>query len=106
MNKSLLANQAVYKASRLRSLNNINPSQGLCPFDLGRKLGISMRLFSIPNLEGMYSITPNLTIIIGSERPLGRRRYTCGHELGHHVFGHGLKIDEINESILVVFENS
>ena len=98
MNKNLLAKQAVYEASRLRILNNIDPSQGLCPFDLGRKLGISMRLVPIPNLEGMYSINPNPAIIIGSKRPLGRRRYTCGHELGHHVFGHGFRIDEIDES--------
>ena len=99
MNKDLLAKQAVYKASRLRMSNNINPFQGLCPFDLGRKLGISMRFVSIPNLEGMYSIRPSPSIIIGNERPLGRRRYTCGHELGHHVFGHGCKIDEFNFSL-------
>ena len=27
-------------------------------------------------------------------RPPGRRMYTCAHELGHHVFGHGTRLDE------------
>lgn len=97
MNKRELALQAVREASRLRTAHKIPPTEGLCPFDLGRTLGISMRMVSIPSLEGMYSPDPTLAIVIGSERPIARRRYTCGHELGHHVFGHGYRIDELEE---------
>ena len=98
MNRTVLAIQAVREASRLRAAYEINPTEGVCPFDLGKKIGISMNLVSIPTLEGMYSPEPSLAIVIGSDRPLGRKRYTCGHELGHHIFKHGYKIDELNES--------
>uniref|UniRef100_UPI003F9576DD ImmA/IrrE family metallo-endopeptidase n=1 Tax=Rhizobium leguminosarum TaxID=384 RepID=UPI003F9576DD len=30
-------------------------------------------------------------------RPFPRRIFTCGHELGHHVFNHGMKVDIIAE---------
>ena len=95
--RNYLAIQAVKEASRLRLKYKISPTAGLCPFDLGRSLGISMRLLPIKNLEGMYSAHPNPAIIIGSERPHARMRYTCGHELGHHIFNHGFKVDSLNE---------
>ena len=97
MNRRSLAIQAVRAATRLRLSQKVAPAHGVCPFDIGRKLGISIRLASIPSLEGMYSPEPSLAIVIGSERPLGRKRYTCGHELGHHVFGHGYRMDELDE---------
>lgn len=37
-------------------------------------------------------------ILVASERPAGRQRFTCAHELGHHVFGDGSWIDELLES--------
>jgi len=45
----------------------------------------------------MYSPEPRPTIVVSVERPAGRRRYTCGHELGHHVFRHGARLDELAE---------
>jgi len=45
----------------------------------------------------MYSPKPRPAIILNSERPAGRRRFTCGHEIGHHVFEHGYRIDELND---------
>jgi hypothetical protein len=66
----------------------------VCPFDLAEGLGVTVRLEPLASLEGMYSPDgPN--IVIGSLRPFGRRAFTCGHELGHHVLGHGFRIDEL-----------
>ena len=98
MNKVALAREAVSAAARLRSEQGYAPNVGLCPFDLAQKLGISARLINVPSMEGMYSPSPKLTILVNSERPAGRRRYTCGHELGHHIFGHGYRVDELDNS--------
>ena len=56
-------------------------------------LGFGSRIFQA--LRGCIQTRPKPAIIIGSERPAGRRVYTCGHELGHHVFGHGTRVDEL-----------
>src|SRR6266576_1778999 len=58
-------------------------------------MNVELRFADIPSLEGMYANAPRPAIIIGSERPAGRRVYTCGHELGHHQFGHGTRVDEL-----------
>ena len=34
-------------------------------------------------------------MVLSMERPWGRIRHTCGHELGHDVFGHGTRVDEL-----------
>lgn len=98
MNKSALASEAIRAALRLRADNQIGPAEALCPYDLARKLGIVVSLKSLPSLEGMYSPTPTLAIILGAGRPAGRRRYTCAHEIGHHIFNHGYSIDQLDES--------
>lgn len=46
----------------------------------------------------MYAPGTKPTIVISVERPAGRRRHTCGHELGHHVFGHGISLDQLTEA--------
>lgn len=98
MNREALAKQAVREAALIRARHGIRPAEGLCPYDLAIKLGIKVSLLDAASLEGMYSPAPEPTsIILSSERPAGRRRYTCGHELGHHVFNHGYMIDELDE---------
>ena len=34
-------------------------------------------------------------IVLSCLRPQGRRSFTCAHELGHHIFGHGQQFDEM-----------
>ncbi len=58
------------------------------------KLDIEVRFQAIPSMEGMYIKGPPPVILVCSERPPGRQAYTCAHELGHHVFSHGLRVDE------------
>jgi len=89
-----VARRAVTEALRLRGRHGGAADQPICPIDLALAEGIDVRFESMRSLEGMY--TPDVPLIVlGSLRPRGRRAYTCAHELGHHVFGHGLRIDEI-----------
>ena len=94
LNRKDLARKALAAALEIRKTkeNFLNP---ICIYDLAEELNIGVWFADIPSLEGMYSNSPQPAIIIGSERPAGRRVYTCGHELGHHVFGHGAKVDEL-----------
>src|SRR3989442_233526 len=97
MNQRMLAAHAARTASLLRGEHHIGLAEGLCPYDLAIKLQIKVCFTEAPSLEGMYSPDPRPAIILGAERPAGRRRFTCAHEIGHHVFQHGCRIDELTE---------
>jgi hypothetical protein len=91
-----LARRAVVEALRLRGRNGRAPDQPICPVDLALEEGVDVRFEQVASLEGMYAPDGPL-IVLGSLRPPGRRAYTCAHELGHHAFGHGLRIDQLLE---------
>lgn len=76
---------------------NIGAHVPICPYVLSDVMGFDLRFFSIPSFEGMYVAEENL-ILISSDRPEGRKRFTCAHEIGHHVLRHGTVIDEIVEN--------
>ena len=90
-----LATRAAREAARVRMRLGIGPTSSLCPLDIADALGIVVRLDALPSLEGMYAPGDRDTVLLGAERPWGRVRHTCGHELGHHVFQHGTCVDEL-----------
>jgi hypothetical protein len=90
-----LAKDALMKALRLRRGNGLSPEAPVCVYDLANDLGVEVRFMDLPSLEGVYSKWPEPVIVISSLRPSGRQAYTSGHELGHHVYGHGFRIDEL-----------
>ncbi len=94
INRAQLAQQAMREASRLRTANGISLADSICPYDVADALGLSVQFLAVPSLEGIYEAGRG-AIFIGSERPSGRRRFTCAHELGHHVFKHGTSFDQI-----------
>lgn len=95
MNRLELATDATRRAARLRAEMELRPNQPACPFDVAARLGITVRLAALASLEGMYSPGASPAIVVSSLRPAGRRRFTCGHEIGHHNFGHGCRLDEM-----------
>lgn len=67
-----------------------------CIYGLCEAHKVAVRFNDI-NMEGMYDRAPKPRIHVSALRPLARRTFTCAHELGHHVFGHGSTIDELRE---------
>lgn len=95
MRENLLASDALRAASRVRQKCRVSPWQALCPLDAAETLGVDVVFLSMPSGEGLYTTGSPPTILLNSERPAGRQRYTCAHELGHHVFNHGWRVDEL-----------
>ena len=91
------ANQIVAKALQTRKKYfSTGIHTPICPFNLAEAMGFDIRFVKISSFEGMYLADEGM-ILISSERPEGRKRFTCAHEIGHHVLGHGTVIDEIIE---------
>lgn len=67
-----------------------------CVYSMCELHNVAVRFNDI-NMEGMYDRTPKPRIHLSALRPLARRTFTCAHELGHHVLGHGSTIDELQE---------
>lgn len=86
---------ALLKADRVRMRLNLNMFQPVNIYDVCAALDVSVRFVDI-SMEGMYikqEDGSHPTIVLSNQRPLPRRNYTCAHELGHHAFGHGSKLD-------------
>jgi hypothetical protein len=96
MRRDSLAAQALEMAAQVRRSAGIGGLVPLCIYDLVESAfgdEIDLRFQPLKSLEGMYSRQHDGTgiIIISSDRPSGRRRYTCAHELGHHLFKHQVR---------------
>jgi Zn-dependent peptidase ImmA (M78 family) len=91
-----LALRATALALRIRQKAGIPPDQPCCVFDVAENLGIEVRFAELPSAEGVYS-PGKPVIVVSSLRPPGRQAFTCAHELGHHVYGHGEQFEELVE---------
>ena len=89
-----LAQQALLKAIDVRSDAGLELDNPLDVYDLCEKLGLRVQFVGI-SMEGMYKRGSPPRVLISALRPLARRVFTCAHEIGHHVFGHGSTIDEL-----------
>ena len=91
-----LANRALHAAVATRATAELNQHDPICIYGLAEALDVTVRFNNI-NMEGMYQRGARPRIHLSALRPLARRAYNCAHELGHHVFGHGLSIDELRK---------
>jgi hypothetical protein len=96
LRSDLLATRAVLAAGRLRRGLGIGPADAMCPYDAAEQLGAAVRFWALPSLEAAYFNEYDL-IVIGSDRPAGRRRYSCAHKLGHRSFAHGSHVHRVHE---------
>lgn len=88
------AREALREALRVRREAGCAPWDAVCVYDLAEGLAVEVKFWPIPSMEGMYCKGERSVITVSSERPWGRRAFTCAHELGHHVFKHGTRVDE------------
>lgn len=93
----LLATEAAAKALRLRKRFGIPISESVSALDVAERLDIEVRLIDLPSMEGVYVASSAPKILLSSLRPQGRRNFTCAHEIGHHIFGHGEQFDELTD---------
>lgn len=88
---------AITEAAKVRKYLSISDYEPMNIFDACKKLGVDVR-FDDVNMEGVYVTSGGRPYILLSKlRPMPRRVFTCAHELGHHRFGHGDKIDGLTE---------
>ncbi len=92
--KVALTREAIRSALRTRRLAGYSPEEPICVYECARRLGLEVRFVAAPSLEGMYASAGSGVIIVSALRPAGRQRFTCAHELGHHILAHGTKWDE------------
>src|SRR6185312_15295352 len=92
-----LSTAAAVKALETRKKAGYRLLDPISVYDLADKMGVDVRFFDLPSMEGMYRGAPRPTIVVSSLRPPGRQVYTAAHELGHHLFGHGSQFDELVE---------
>lgn len=64
-------------------------------YTVAEAMGVRVRFLPV-SMEGFYRRGSPPRVMLSALRPLARRAFTCAHELGHHWFGHGSTIDEIN----------
>ena len=97
---------AMRRALDMRRDLGIDAAAPVCVFDLAERLEIEMKFVQETSIDGYYVKAPHLKrplIAVSAFRPPGRRAFTCAHELGHHAFNHGNRIDEyIEDGVKVV----
>jgi Zn-dependent peptidase ImmA (M78 family) len=94
-----LAQEAIQLAMQVRIAAKVPALAPVSPVDACERLGLAVWFSDIPSMEGIYvpNAQPKPAIVISALRPRGRQSMTCGHELGHHAFGHGEQWDELIE---------
>lgn len=64
-------------------------------FGVVQQLGIWLKTEPLGNLFGFYLRHGQATgIVLNSRHPEDLQRYTCAHELGHHLLGHQSHLDD------------
>ena len=90
---------AMTSALRLQRELDIDVTARVSPLEIADRLGLTLRIAPLPRLAGAYIRQPGTDpgILINNRHPPAKQRYTTGHEIGHHVHGHGTSLDDLTE---------
>lgn len=94
--RKALVMQGMQASIAARTKAGVDLKSPTCVYGLCDVHRVTVRFNDI-NMEGMYDRVPKPRIHVSALRPLARRAFTCAHELGHHIFGHGSTIDEMQD---------
>lgn len=96
MDRTGLMRAGLKAAEAAREAADVDPFGPADPFAAAAAFGVRVT-FTATSMEGFYFKGKPPNVLISSLRPVGRRAFTCAHELGHHWFGHGSTIDQLQE---------
>lgn len=85
---------AAAAAAEVQADLNIDLTRPVDVFEAIQRLGIVLAFAPLGKISGLYlpsHASPG--ILLHSGHPRTRQRYTAGHELGHHIFGHAAEVD-------------
>jgi hypothetical protein len=93
-----LVQEALDKSLEVREEAGVPFGVPLNVYDLCERLTPKVRVrFADYSMEGCYFRSDRPLIEVSALRPIGRRVFNTAHELGHHLFGHGSRIDELQD---------
>ena len=72
MDRRTIARKATAEALRTRVRAGYGLDTPLCVYDLAGRLGVEVRFFDLPSMEGVYYNSPKPHIVLSSLRPAGR----------------------------------
>lgn len=86
---------AMFAASKAHTSYDVDIKKRIDVFDVISRAGIILAFQPLKKLSGAVVFEPRapVGIIINSNHPPARQRYTAAHELGHYFMNHGASID-------------
>lgn len=94
LNRRALILEGAQAASDARDSVGLDLVAPIDVYALAEAMGIRVRFLPV-SMEGFYRKGSPPRVMLSALRPLARRAFTCAHEVGHHWFGHGSTIDEL-----------
>ncbi|WP_440104143.1 ImmA/IrrE family metallo-endopeptidase [Streptosporangium sp. H16] len=92
------------EATRLIQQHNVPLNQPVDVFMLAQRLGLWLSAQPLDSAAGFYLRQGAVAgAVVNSLHPENLQRYTCAHEIGHHVLGHQSHAD--NEDLLGKYSN-
>lgn len=86
--------RAAVLAAQVHADLDIDLSKPVDVFSAAEQLGLVLAFTDLGPTSGIYIPgDPTSGILVHAGHPRTRQRYTIGHELGHHMFGHALEPD-------------
>lgn len=93
-NRRALIIEGAQAASDVRDKAGIDLVVPVDIYAVAEAMGVRVRFLPV-SMEGFYRKGSPPRVMLSALRPLARRAFTCAHEIGHHWFGHGSTIDEL-----------